>query len=122
MRESLVYGVLAQLLYIAWIVLMICEVKFEYASSIAWLLYLFKTILLTYCRTAMRNKYNIWGCTLDDMWACLVWYPFVCAQLQIQAETDGEGAQAYFADVDAAILVNTRSEAAKENRVAKSVA
>jgi len=122
-RESVVYGALAQLLHVAWIVLMICEVEFEYASSIAWLAYLFRTVLLIYCRMTMRVKYNIWGCLLDDMWACLVWYPFVSAQLHIHAETDGEDAPPYFADVDAAIAANNKRKGATEEfRVAKSVA
>jgi len=71
--ESFLYGLFAQVLYVAWIALLATEPAFEYSSSIAWMLFLFLVCLLTYCRTAMRIKYNIWGCMLDDMWACMVW-------------------------------------------------
>lgn len=117
--EAVIYGVVSQLLYTSWVVLMIVEVEVEFISAVAWMIFFFNVCLLTYCRTAMRLKYNVWGCMLDDMWACIVWYPFVCAQLQIQAETDGAGARLYFADVDEAIAANLRAEEVNQANQAK---
>jgi hypothetical protein len=119
---AVVYGVICQVLYTTWVALMIVEVGVEFISAVAWTIFFFMVCLLTYCRSGMRIKYNIWGSMLDDMWACIVWYPFVCAQLQIQAETDGAGARLYFADVDEGIAANVRAEEAKVAAQAKQSA
>ena len=48
----------------------------------------------------MRLKENIYGSPIDDLFASLIGWPFVLAQMQMHASTGGEGKPLYFASTD----------------------
>jgi choline-glycine betaine transporter len=95
------YAFAVEVLHLLWFALHIVQVdKDEYAWVIAWLCMTGVILLIALCRGELRRKYNIWGSPLEDLFCVMCMYPMVCAQIQIQAETDGEGMPTYFASAD----------------------
>jgi hypothetical protein len=94
-------AIVTQLLWLAWFILHIVEVGADDSASLGWSLFMFMITIIGYTRWQMRQKYNIWGSLAEDLWVSLCMYPFVCAQVELHAENDGEGAPDYFHDLDA---------------------
>ena len=42
----------------------------------------------------------MWGSPLDDLFATMCMYPWVCAQMTMQVDTDGKDMPTYFASTD----------------------
>jgi len=95
------YALVAQVLWLCWLALHIVEVDKENTANIAWLCMVGVLLIIAFARGEMRRKYNIWGSPLDDLFTTMCVYPIVCAQMQMQAETDGKGMPTYFASADA---------------------
>merc|ERR1719198_541834 len=94
------YAVFAQLMFVVWFLMHICQVAAPGLSSIAWLAYTFMAFVIAMARGDVRRKEKIWGNMLEDFFVCLAAYPFALAQLSMHADTKGDGKRLYFAAVD----------------------
>jgi hypothetical protein len=97
---AVLMGVAAQLLWLAWVVFHFLEISVQHMSILAWLAYLFMAFLITSLRVEMRGKFKVWGSPMDDLAVSLLVFPFTLAQMEMMAETNGEGAPLYFASTD----------------------
>ena len=89
--------------YIAWIVCHILETSNTHSYLVAWLMFFFFLAIVVHLRVEMRQKYNVWGSPVDDLFASLLMYPFVLAQCSMMADTDGKDAPLYFASAEEVI-------------------
>jgi choline-glycine betaine transporter len=105
-------AVTAQLLYVAWFVLQICEVRFAGVYILSWVMFSGYIFIVIFARAEMRRIYNVWGSYVDDLYVSIFGFPVVLAQLQMAAETDNKDAPTYFASADllAAELANLGDE------------
>jgi len=114
--SSLFVGVLAvtaQLLYLAWFILQICEVEYHGVYILSWVMFSGYIFIVVFARAEMRRIYNVWGSYVDDLYVSLFGCPLVLAQLQMAAETDNKDAPTYFASTDLLVaeLANLVDEA-----------
>lgn len=93
-------AVIAQLLYVAWFVLQICEVEYEGVYILSWVMFSGFIFIVIFARAEMRRVYNVWGSYVDDLYCSVFGFPVVLAQLQMAAETDNKDAPTYFAATD----------------------
>jgi len=100
LKFNMVVATVGQILYICWFALHIVEVEKEGMHTIAWLCFTAFFLLVAFARGELRRKYNIWGNALEDLFCAIMLYPFVLAQMEMQATTDGSGAPTYFASAD----------------------
>ena len=98
------YGIFAQLFFIAWITLQCVEVGVKNVSVISWLCYFGFTCIAGFVRGEMREMYNIWGSPVDDYFIGVVFYPFCIAQAHMQAESEGKDMPSYFKSADEIIV------------------
>jgi hypothetical protein len=89
--------------YIAWIVCHILEDSNKHSYLVAWLMFFGFLAIVVHIRVEMRQKYNVWGSPVDDMFASLMMYPFAISQCSMMAETDGKDAPLYFASAEEVI-------------------
>merc|ERR1712070_347164 len=54
-------------------------------SYVGWVMYTTMICVICYVRIKAREAYNVHGYWMEDAFACLCMYPFVCSQLQLQA-------------------------------------
>merc|ERR1719174_623403 len=94
---------IAQILYLLFFVFQIAEAGLMGMHAIGWLAHLFFISIVTFTRVEMRYHFNVWGTPIDDGCASLFMYPFVLAQCQMMADTNGKGAPHYFDDADQVI-------------------
>lgn len=73
-------------LFCTWIGCMIGELASVNASYVGWTAYTGMTLVIAYVRIKSREAYNVYGFWLEDLWACLTFWPFVCSQLSLQAK------------------------------------
>ena len=73
-------------LFCAWIGCMFGELNSENASYVGWTAYTAMILAISYVRIKARQAYNVYGFWMEDMFACLVMWPFVCSQLSLQAK------------------------------------
>jgi hypothetical protein len=73
-------------LFVCWIGCMIGELDAVNASYVGWVCYTGMITIMTVVRLKAREAYNVYGFWAEDFFACLTMYPFVCSQLQLQAE------------------------------------
>jgi choline-glycine betaine transporter len=97
---ALLYGAVAQLLWLAWIVLVACEGGFKGLHSIGWLCFMGFNAIVIFTRIETRRVYNVWGSVMDDFFVGLFLWPFVLAQVSMCVETDNKDAQTYFQTAD----------------------
>jgi len=122
-------AVVAQLLYVAWFVLQICEVEYHGVYILSWVMFSGYIFIVIFARAEMRRIYNVWGSYADDLYCSVFGFPIVLAQLQMAAETDNKDAPTYFAATDllTAELANLADESlptdtAKNGQISSSVA
>jgi hypothetical protein len=101
---ALMYALFAQLMFVVWFVLHVCEVAGPGLHSIAWLAYTFMVFVIALVRTDVRRKEKIWGNPLEDFFISLAAYPFALSQIQMHAETAGDKKQLYFQQIDELII------------------
>ena len=99
-KFAAVVATVGQILYICWFALHIVEVEKEGMHTIAWLCFTGFFLIVAFARGELRRKYNIWGFALEDLFCAIMVYPFVLAQMEMQAASDGSGAPTYFASAD----------------------
>ena len=108
---AMIVAVLAQVLFLGFIVLQIVETGTQGMHTLGWLCFLFFCTIVSSTRTQMRYKHNVWGSPIDDMTATLFFWPLALSQMQMMADTDGKDAPAYWADADIVIdLMATNAE------------
>ena len=73
-------------LFVCWIGCMFGEISSVNASYAGWVMYTCMVIIMTYVRIKAREAYNVYGFFLEDAFACLTMYPFVCSQMSLQAK------------------------------------
>ena len=73
-------------LFVCWIGCMLGEIDAVNASYVGWVCYTGMITLITIVRLKAREAYNVYGFWAEDFFASLTMYPFVCSQLQLQAE------------------------------------
>ncbi|EKX40613.1 hypothetical protein GUITHDRAFT_88699 [Guillardia theta CCMP2712] len=78
------------MLFITWIGCMIGEVGTVNASYVGWTMYIFFAAHLTATRLQARLAYKVYGSAFEDFFACLIMYPFVISQLELQVESQLE--------------------------------
>jgi choline-glycine betaine transporter len=94
------YAAFTQVLFICWIALHIAETGTAGTAMIGWLCMTGVLLIIAFGRGELRRKYDIWGSPLDDLFTTMCVYPIVCAQMQMQADTDGKDMPTYFATAD----------------------
>jgi len=104
---AVLYAVGGNAMYIVWFALQITEVDLEHAYLVAWLMFFGFLCLVIHLRVEMRNKYNVFGSPIDDIFASLILYPFVLSQAVMMADTEGKNAPLYFASADEVIAEMT---------------
>ena len=72
-------------LFVAWIACMVGGVGDYNASYVGWVSYTFMTGIIAYVRFKARQSYKVYGFWLEDAFACLTMWPWVCSQLSLQA-------------------------------------
>jgi choline-glycine betaine transporter len=92
---------MVQILWLAWFIFQILDVGPDDSGSFSWVCWCFAILIIAYTRWQLRQVYNIWGSLLEDLWVSLTMPCFVVAQVQLQAENNGEGSPDYFTDLDA---------------------
>merc|ERR1719473_2296145 len=90
-------------MYIVWFALQIAETDLEHTYLVAWLLFFGFLCLVIHLRVEMRQKYNVFGSPVDDIFASLILYPFVLSQAVMMADTEGKDAPLYFASAEEVI-------------------
>jgi len=101
--SGLMYGIIAQVLYIGWIIFHIIEETGPGAKglhTVAWLLFTFFLAICIFARIEMRRKYNVWGSVFDDVFTGLFAWPLLLSQLKMAADTNNEGAPGYWDSAD----------------------
>merc|ERR1712205_112884 len=73
-------------LFVCWIGCMFGEITSVNASYAGWVMYTCMVTIITYVRIKAREAYNVYGFWMEDAFACLVMWPFVCSQLSLQAK------------------------------------
>jgi len=96
-----VAAIMVQLLFLAWFIFQLLDIGPDDSGSMSWVCFCFMILIIGYTRWQLRQVYNIWGSLVEDLWCSLTMYPFVVAQVQLQAENYGEGSPDYFTDLDA---------------------
>jgi hypothetical protein len=96
-------ALLAQTFYILFFALQIAEAGLAGMHAIGWLMHIFFVSIVTFTRVEMRYHFSVWGTPVDDACASLFMFPFVLAQCQMMAETNGKNAPHYFDDADQVI-------------------
>jgi len=91
---------LCQLCWLAFFVFQILQAGPAQSFAFSWVMYCFMIAAVAYTRAQLRERYNIWGNLVEDMWVSLTMYPFVVSQVELQAENDGAGSPNYFHDLD----------------------
>jgi choline-glycine betaine transporter len=100
---SIVYGLMAQVLYTLWIVFHILEVGrggLTGFHTIGWLCFIGFVALTTFMRLEARRIYNVYGSAIDDIFVALFAYPWALAQIKMAVDTDNKDAPTYFASAD----------------------
>ena len=100
---SMVVAVIAQVLFLAFIIFHACEASTLHMHTLAWVWNFFFVSLIAVCRQLMRQKHNVWGSFADDFFVSMFAYPLTLAQMAMMAETDGKDAPLYFAESDEVI-------------------
>ena len=91
-------------LFCAWVGCMIGELNAVNASYIGWVCYTSMALIIGYTKIKAREAYNVYGFWMEDCFAALVMYPFVCSQLSLQAKfVPGEPPVDIFADPNAGL-------------------
>ena len=77
---------------------------FTVGSYIGWVCYTAMALIIGYTKIKAREAYNVYGFWMEDCFAALVMYPFVCSQLSLQAKfVPGEPPVDIFADPNAGL-------------------
>jgi hypothetical protein len=105
MAYTLFVTIVGQVLYYAFLIFHIAESGTAGMHTIGWLCFLFFLCIVSFNRTEMRYKYNVWGSPVDDFTAAMFMYPFVLAQVQMMGDTDGKDAPLYFQSADEVIAL-----------------
>jgi hypothetical protein len=53
---------------------------------VGWVMYTGMVSIIIYVRIKAREAYNVYGYWMEDSFACLIMWPFVCSQLSMQAK------------------------------------
>merc|ERR1712167_478457 len=73
-------------MFCAWIGCMFGELNAVNASYVGWVCYTAMALMIAYTKSKAREAYNVYGFWMEDCFAALVMYPFVCSQLSLQAK------------------------------------
>ncbi|EKX48971.1 hypothetical protein GUITHDRAFT_68154 [Guillardia theta CCMP2712] len=87
---AIVHTAITGMLFITWIGCMIGEVGTTNAAYVGWTMYIFFAAHLTATRLQARLAYKVYGSAFEDFFACLIMYPFVISQLDLQVESQVE--------------------------------
>lgn len=97
---SMVHAVGASVCFYSWVILMCMDapsntenVGFYY--GIGWSMFMLFVCWVTFLRSQMREKYNVYGSEIEDVFCALVAYPLTLSQLELQ--TEGEECNAVVA-------------------------
>lgn len=85
-RNPAIYMVLFALVFYLWIILMICEVKVDGISYVAWTSFLFFIVYCAGVRISVRENYKIDGNMVEDFFAVLILYPLAAVQMWHQVK------------------------------------
>jgi hypothetical protein len=100
---AIIYGALAEAFLVAFVAFQLIEISTPMMHVIGWLCHFGLVCIVTYTRGSVREKYNVWGSYMDDIWVALTATPFATAQCSMMVTNDGVGAPQYFKDVDECI-------------------
>jgi hypothetical protein len=122
-RQALAIGVIAQGLWLAWLVFMVLEWAGggRNAHVFAWLIFTFFLALVVFTRVEMRYKHKVWGSTLDDIYVAIFLWPLALAQIQLMAETEGKDKPLYWADADELIATMKTAAGGEASPESKTV-
>eukprot|EP00960_Hanusia_phi_P070607 767346-Hanusia_phi.AAC.2 len=87
---AILHTAIMAMLFITWIGCMIGEVGTTNAAYVGWTMYVAFAAHMTATRLQARGAYKVYGSAFEDFFACLIMYPFVASQLQLQAESPME--------------------------------
>jgi len=119
------YGLVAQCLLICWFALQCAEPGVAGTHTISWLCFIGFALIVAFARGEMRRTFNVWDSPLSDLFSTLMMWPFVLAQIKMQADSD-EAGPLYFASADEVIAdmaaINGAPAYSGNTSTAKSVA
>jgi len=84
--SGIFYTVPLGIMFFCWIGCMFGELDNPLTSYIGWTIYMFFVAELTFIRCKAREAYNVYGFWLEDLFACMVMWPYVASQLSLQAK------------------------------------
>jgi hypothetical protein len=85
--SGIFYTVPLGIMFFCWIGCMFGELDNPLTSYIGWTIYMFFVAELTFIRCKAREAYNVYGFWLEDLFACMVMWPYVASQLSLQVLT-----------------------------------
>lgn len=86
---SITIGAISFLCWVAWIILMICEVAVQGMYAIAWVFFIAFVTCVTYVRHEVRAQRGINGNPIEDFFAALFLYPSVAIQMEMVSDKKG---------------------------------
>jgi len=84
------FAVAYSLPFYTWIILMVVDTAEENVAYIGWSCYMLYVASLVTTRVELREKYNIYGSMIEDIFCCLVMPFWVISQMEIQCSTEIE--------------------------------
>jgi len=82
-----VFGIMATFFQWYWIILLSLTNVTDGANSMGWLMYLIFVSIVAKTRRDLRDKRNVYGNIIEDLFATMTMYPFTLAQMEHEAET-----------------------------------
>jgi len=84
---SIVFGIMATFFQWYWIILLSLTNVTDGANSMGWFMYLIFVSIVAKTRRDLRDKRNVYGNIIEDLFATMIMYPFTLAQMEHEAET-----------------------------------
>lgn len=88
---SVVHAVGSSVIFYSWFILMCMDApgntkNVGYYYALGWSLFMIFVCWVTFLRSQIRGKYNIYGSEVEDLFCALVAYPMTLSQLELQTE------------------------------------